>query len=42
MARLLWNFDLALDEQSKNWHEQKILALWERPPLMVFVKRRAE
>jgi cytochrome P450 len=42
MARLLWNFDLALDEQSKNWHEQKILALWERPPLMVFVKRRAK
>jgi hypothetical protein len=42
MARLLWNFDLALDEKSRNWHEQKIFGLWEKPPLMVFVKRRAE
>jgi cytochrome P450 len=42
MARLLWNFDLALEEQSKNWHEQKIRGLWEKPPLMVFVKRRTE
>ncbi|PMD34723.1 cytochrome P450 [Hyaloscypha variabilis F] len=41
MARLLWNFDLVLDEQSSNWHEQKIFGLWEKPPLMVFVKRKA-
>jgi hypothetical protein len=41
MARLLWNFDLALDEESANWNEQKIYGLWEKPPLKVFVKPRA-
>ncbi|KAI6081105.1 cytochrome P450 [Hypoxylon rubiginosum] len=40
MARLLWNFDFALDPVSGNWHEQRIFALWEKPPLQVYIKQR--
>ncbi|TGJ84279.1 hypothetical protein E0Z10_g4495 [Xylaria hypoxylon] len=41
LAKVLWNFDLKLDESSKNWHHQKILALWVKPPLQVHIKQRA-
>ncbi|KAI0967345.1 cytochrome protein [Xylaria arbuscula] len=41
LAKVLWNFDLTLDESSKNWHNQKILALWVKPPLQVHIKQRA-
>jgi len=40
LARLLWNFDLELDEKSGSWHEQKVKALWGKRPLMVHLKRR--
>ncbi|KAI5918888.1 cytochrome protein [Camillea tinctor] len=40
MARILWNFDLALDERCSDWHNQKILSIWEKPPLWVNVKER--
>ncbi|KAI0376829.1 cytochrome P450 [Hypomontagnella monticulosa] len=40
MARVLWNFDMSLDENCRNWHEQKIYALWEKPPLEVTLKQR--
>lgn len=36
LARLLWNFDLELDERSKSWaHNMKSFILWEKPPLLV-------
>ncbi|KAI1112667.1 cytochrome protein [Nemania sp. NC0429] len=41
LAKVLWNFDLTLDESSQNWHDQKILALWVKPPLQVHIKPRA-
>ncbi|KAI0471245.1 cytochrome protein [Xylaria cf. heliscus] len=41
LAKVLWNFDLTLDESSNSWHNQKILALWVKPPLMVHIKQRA-
>lgn len=41
LAKVLWNFELTLDESSKNWHDQKILALWVKPPLQVHIKQRA-
>ncbi|KAJ2983124.1 hypothetical protein NUW58_g6303 [Xylaria curta] len=41
LARVLWNFDLKLDESCNNWHDQKILALWVKPPLQVHIKPRA-
>ncbi|KAI0180600.1 cytochrome P450 [Hypoxylon sp. FL1284] len=40
LARVLWNFDLALDPVSDGWHEQRIFALWEKPPLRVWVRLR--
>ncbi|KAI0596777.1 cytochrome protein [Biscogniauxia sp. FL1348] len=40
MARILWNFDLTLDERCNDWHRQKIMSIWEKPPLWVYVKER--
>lgn len=34
MAKLLWSFDVELVEPEKNWmEEQRVFALWEKPPL---------
>ncbi|OHE93749.1 cytochrome P450 [Colletotrichum orchidophilum] len=39
LARLLWNFDLVLAEDSRAWMEtQKIYTLWEKGPLNVYLK----
>ncbi|APA13827.1 hypothetical protein SS1G_13923 [Sclerotinia sclerotiorum 1980 UF-70] len=36
LARILWNFDLELAPESKNWGEDmKIFLLWEKPELLV-------
>lgn len=36
LARVLWNFDLALEEESKGWIEgMPIFTLWQKPPLQV-------
>ena len=36
LARLLWNFDLELDEMSRRWmYEMKMFLLWEKQPLYV-------
>lgn len=36
MAKLLWNFDVELVDPEKNWmEEQRVFALWEKPPLNV-------
>jgi len=36
LARLLWNFDLELDERSRRWiYEMKMFLLWEKQPLYV-------
>ncbi|KAL3421832.1 hypothetical protein PVAG01_05988 [Phlyctema vagabunda] len=35
LTRVLWNFDLELCEVSKDWSQQKMYTLWEKPPLMV-------
>ncbi|KAF7585651.1 hypothetical protein BBP40_010354 [Aspergillus hancockii] len=34
LARVLWNFDLELCEESREWRDQKSYTLWEKPPLM--------
>ncbi|CAG8422584.1 unnamed protein product [Penicillium salamii] len=34
LARLLWNFDMEICEESLNWSDQKTYILWEKPPLM--------
>jgi len=39
LVRFLFNFDLGLDERSKNWaHELKVFSLWEKAPLLVKLK----
>lgn len=35
MARFLWNFDIELMPDSRNWAQQKIYILWEKGPLNV-------
>lgn len=40
MARVLWNFDLALDPKCKDWQNQRIFSLWEKPPLDVVITPR--
>lgn len=38
LAKTLWNFDLSLCQESKNWSDQKAYILWEKHPLMVTIK----
>ena len=33
LARVLWNFDLELCDESRGWSEQKSYVLWEKPAL---------
>ncbi|KAH7032669.1 cytochrome P450 [Microdochium trichocladiopsis] len=37
LARLLWRFDLELLQESRNWMQQRVFVLWEKPALMVKV-----
>jgi hypothetical protein len=34
-AKILWSFDMTLDESSASWNVQKAYNIWERKPLMV-------
>ncbi|ESZ91765.1 cytochrome P450 monooxygenase [Sclerotinia borealis F-4128] len=39
LARVIWNFDLELADESKSWAKNmKIFLLWEKPPLYVNLK----
>jgi Cytochrome P450 len=40
LARVLYDFDLELAEESKDWHKQKVYTLWEKGPLLVKVTER--
>ena len=31
----LWNFDLSLEAESKDWSNQRLFIFWEKKPLMV-------
>jgi hypothetical protein len=41
LARVLWNFDMRLDEASQGWIDQKEHTLWDKPPLWVNLENRA-
>ncbi|KAK0629555.1 cytochrome P450 [Bombardia bombarda] len=41
IARVLYKFDLELCEESQNWTDQKVYALWEKKPLICKVKLAA-
>jgi len=38
LAKVLYNFDLELCADSKDWLEQSIFILWDKTPLMVKLK----
>lgn len=41
LARLIWNFDLKLAEESHDWARQsKVFLLWEKGPVMVHLTPR--
>ncbi|KAI8635575.1 cytochrome P450 [Xylariaceae sp. FL1651] len=40
MAKVLFHFDLRLDASCNEWYHQRIFALWEKPPLKVYLTER--
>jgi hypothetical protein len=34
-AMMLWHYDLELCPESKNWIDQKVYTLWDKPELMI-------
>lgn len=41
LARILWNFDMMLCDESRGWASQKSYLLWDKPSLWVNLSRRA-
>lgn len=39
MARLLWNFDISLSEESLKWDDQRSYSIWQKEPLMIRLAR---
>lgn len=38
LARVIWNFDMSIAEDSRNWMErQKIYNFWDKGPLNVYL-----
>jgi hypothetical protein len=35
LAKVLWNFDLSLEKESKHWTNQRLFLVWHKGPLMV-------
>lgn len=42
LARVLWNFDMQIEEESQEWSEQKEYVLWQKPPLWIKLKHRED
>lgn len=41
LARIIWNFDLSIAPQSRNWiADNRVYFLWEKPPLEVALTPR--
>jgi hypothetical protein len=39
LARMIWNFDLELDERSRRWADNmEVYLLWEKPSLFLKLK----
>lgn len=41
LARMVFNFDMELDQPEKNWMDQEVYFLWDKPELMIKLKQRA-
>ena len=40
MARMLYHFDMELCDESREWKNQNVFFMWEKPPLKVKLSRR--
>lgn len=41
LSRLVWNFDIEIDEQSREWIDhQRAYLIWEKPALFVKLKAK--
>lgn len=38
-AKILWSFDMVLDQNSSEWNIQKSYNIWEKKPLLVRLSR---
>ena len=41
LCKLLFNFDVELCPESKNWTDQEVYFLWDKPPLQVLLTERS-
>lgn len=41
LTRMLWNFDMQMDEVSQGWLTQKEYTFWDKPSLWVKLEHRA-
>lgn len=35
LSKMLFHFDLSLEEESENWRDQEVYTLWQKPALKV-------
>jgi hypothetical protein len=42
LTRVLWHFDLELEDESRDWIVQKEYTFWDKPPLWVKLRHRKE
>lgn len=42
LARLVWNFEMRICEESRGWERQKVHILWQKGGLMVRLRGRRE
>ena len=40
LARLVFEFDLQVDDEKIDWMDQRVFTLWEKSPLMVRLRAR--
>ncbi|KAF2228481.1 putative benzoate 4-monooxygenase cytochrome P450 [Viridothelium virens] len=40
LARIIWNFDMEIQDASSDWKEQREYAMWDKPSLWVRLKHR--
>lgn len=40
LVRLVWHFEMELEDDSVNWGNQKVFILWQKPSLMVRLTAR--
>lgn len=41
LARVIFNFDLKMAYESRDWIEQKVFNLWDKGPLYAYLTRKA-